>query len=212
MLRRSFSCSPLPSEQGSSHGSSLSSGTKRRYRSLAPRELDVPPINARWFLDDLPPSVQMESLISSMGLQVSRSPIPDDQVPSRSSSRKQRLPEEAVRQGLQLLNKIPMNEAGEITSLGSIHHCRGQCEPCALWFRGVCPLGALCSQCHFLHKTKNGTGGSSKQSRVQPRSCAVTSEPSVRQAQSRGSMLRSSSRARNDDASSDSDRGEITSL
>uniref|UniRef100_A0A7S0AEE1 C3H1-type domain-containing protein n=1 Tax=Pyrodinium bahamense TaxID=73915 RepID=A0A7S0AEE1_9DINO len=50
-----------------------------------------------------------------------------------------------------LLARIPRNENGELTSIGSICHEVGGCNPCPHWFKGVCANGLACKHCHFLH-------------------------------------------------------------
>eukprot|EP00747_Dinoflagellata_sp_TGD_P154394 gnl/TRDRNA2_/TRDRNA2_177496_c0_seq17.p1 gnl/TRDRNA2_/TRDRNA2_177496_c0~~gnl/TRDRNA2_/TRDRNA2_177496_c0_seq17.p1 ORF type:complete len:309 (-),score=44.06 gnl/TRDRNA2_/TRDRNA2_177496_c0_seq17:133-1059(-) len=71
----------------------------------------------------------------------------------------------------QLLEQIPLNEDGELTSVGSIKHDRGQCRPCAYWFRSVCAHSILCRHCHLTHDgRKSGKGlRPSKQSRQRMR-------------------------------------------
>mmetsp|Transcript_80355 Transcript_80355/g.186589 ORF Transcript_80355/g.186589 Transcript_80355/m.186589 type:complete len:320 (-) Transcript_80355:111-1070(-) len=51
----------------------------------------------------------------------------------------------------ELLARIPRNERGELTSIGSIGHEAGQCNACPFWFKGVCLNGLACRNCHFLH-------------------------------------------------------------
>jgi len=46
---------------------------------------------------------------------------------------------------------VPINERGELTSVGSASHRSGQCKPCAYWFKGACSHGILCRHCHFIH-------------------------------------------------------------
>eukprot|EP00441_Pelagodinium_beii_P036682 CAMPEP_0197627010 /NCGR_PEP_ID=MMETSP1338-20131121/5745_1 /TAXON_ID=43686 ORGANISM="Pelagodinium beii, Strain RCC1491" /NCGR_SAMPLE_ID=MMETSP1338 /ASSEMBLY_ACC=CAM_ASM_000754 /LENGTH=205 /DNA_ID=CAMNT_0043197619 /DNA_START=55 /DNA_END=672 /DNA_ORIENTATION=- len=50
-----------------------------------------------------------------------------------------------------LLDKIPRNENGDLTSAGSIKHASGQCVPCIFWFRGQCRKKLNCTHCHFIH-------------------------------------------------------------
>ena len=53
-----------------------------------------------------------------------------------------------------LLLQIPRNEAGELTTVGSIGHGKPgvECNPCSYWFKGMCILGVQCQHCHFLHE------------------------------------------------------------
>lgn len=51
-----------------------------------------------------------------------------------------------------ILEKIPRNDEGEISSVGSLMtHMNGTCFPCVFWFRGICPKSVACSFCHFRH-------------------------------------------------------------
>eukprot|EP00931_Biecheleriopsis_adriatica_P106486 TRINITY_DN8092_c0_g2_i1.p1 TRINITY_DN8092_c0_g2~~TRINITY_DN8092_c0_g2_i1.p1 ORF type:complete len:294 (-),score=61.82 TRINITY_DN8092_c0_g2_i1:167-1048(-) len=50
------------------------------------------------------------------------------------------------------LTRIPRNEQGEISSLGSLRgHFDGTCVPCIFWFRGQCVKSMRCTYCHFRH-------------------------------------------------------------
>lgn len=53
-----------------------------------------------------------------------------------------------------LLEQIPYNTEGEITSIGSIRHSlmEDRCSPCIFWFKGICAKGIHCHFCHFKHK------------------------------------------------------------
>jgi len=51
-----------------------------------------------------------------------------------------------------LLKEIPLDESGNLTSLGSLHHKEGECSPCQFWFKGVCINSLACDQCHFAHE------------------------------------------------------------
>eukprot|EP00931_Biecheleriopsis_adriatica_P044059 TRINITY_DN25177_c0_g1_i1.p1 TRINITY_DN25177_c0_g1~~TRINITY_DN25177_c0_g1_i1.p1 ORF type:complete len:269 (+),score=40.85 TRINITY_DN25177_c0_g1_i1:53-859(+) len=57
--------------------------------------------------------------------------------------------EELQRDGV--LEKIPRNDEGEISSVGSIQHAEGTCIPCAYWFRNICTQSLTCTYCHFRH-------------------------------------------------------------
>lgn len=51
------------------------------------------------------------------------------------------------------LERIPRNEEGKISSIGSMYdHFEGTCSPCIFWFRGECSNGILCKWCHFQHE------------------------------------------------------------
>lgn len=54
-------------------------------------------------------------------------------------------------EALELLARVPQNSAGELTSVGSIKHAEGNCDPCAYWFKGMCTHGVECRHCHVLH-------------------------------------------------------------
>ena len=58
-----------------------------------------------------------------------------------------------------LLEQIPLNEDGELTSIGSIGHGKPgvECSPCAFWIKGMCILGVECQHCHFLHAGQKDT-------------------------------------------------------
>lgn len=49
------------------------------------------------------------------------------------------------------LRDIPISETG-LTSVGSISHAKGTCNPCPYWFRDMCTHGVRCHQCHFVHE------------------------------------------------------------
>lgn len=51
-----------------------------------------------------------------------------------------------------VLKDIPVVDNGIITSVGSISHAEGSCNPCAYWFRGMCRHGIRCHHCHFVHQ------------------------------------------------------------
>eukprot|EP00746_Dinoflagellata_sp_MGD_P020875 gnl/MRDRNA2_/MRDRNA2_14867_c0_seq1.p1 gnl/MRDRNA2_/MRDRNA2_14867_c0~~gnl/MRDRNA2_/MRDRNA2_14867_c0_seq1.p1 ORF type:complete len:217 (+),score=39.79 gnl/MRDRNA2_/MRDRNA2_14867_c0_seq1:91-741(+) len=54
-----------------------------------------------------------------------------------------------------LLSKIPRDEDGRLTSIGSIEHDPESgveyCKPCVFWFRTRCNKGIFCEYCHFRH-------------------------------------------------------------
>ncbi|EKX74188.1 conserved hypothetical protein [Theileria equi strain WA] len=51
---------------------------------------------------------------------------------------------------------IPVDENGNLTSIGSIHHNTGNCKPCAFHRHRtkVCENGTRCAFCHFEHAKK----------------------------------------------------------
>lgn len=56
-----------------------------------------------------------------------------------------------------VLQKIPRDEQGHVTSVGSINHFSTdgsveQCNPCVFWYKSRCTKGILCNHCHFVHK------------------------------------------------------------
>eukprot|EP00435_Cladocopium_sp_Y103_P064715 s251_g26.t1 len=53
---------------------------------------------------------------------------------------------------LDILSNLPKDEAGRLTSLGSVLHEDGQCKPCAYWFKGLCKNGVACHNCHMVHE------------------------------------------------------------
>jgi len=55
-----------------------------------------------------------------------------------------------------LLQRVPRDEEGELTSVGSILHARGTCKPCVFAHseRKACKSGASCTFCHFEHAPK----------------------------------------------------------
>mmetsp|Transcript_101702 Transcript_101702/g.286739 ORF Transcript_101702/g.286739 Transcript_101702/m.286739 type:complete len:300 (-) Transcript_101702:395-1294(-) len=54
----------------------------------------------------------------------------------------------------EIINQIPREKNGQLTSLGSIGHAAGDCSPCLFWYRKICMKGYLCDFCHFKHKGK----------------------------------------------------------
>jgi len=64
----------------------------------------------------------------------------------------------------QLYPAIPVDDKGNVTSLGSILHAEGTCKPCAFsWKRSVkkdrCYKKDLCLYCHFEHAKKTKPAG-----------------------------------------------------
>lgn len=47
--------------------------------------------------------------------------------------------------------QIPLNEAGEPSSIGSIAHTAGTCRPCLFFFQATCTKGVDCTYCHLRH-------------------------------------------------------------
>jgi len=50
-----------------------------------------------------------------------------------------------------MLANIPRDRCGNLTSLGSVGHDHGACNPCPFWFKDVCLNGLACHHCHFIH-------------------------------------------------------------
>ncbi|CAJ1395326.1 unnamed protein product [Effrenium voratum] len=50
----------------------------------------------------------------------------------------------------ELEKMVPLNESGERTSIGALHH-PNSCTRCIFWFRNVCEKGIRCEFCHFRH-------------------------------------------------------------
>lgn len=55
---------------------------------------------------------------------------------------------ELARSGV--LELIPRDEEGRLTSVGSIEHGT-KCTPCAYWFKGICKYSLRCHYCHYVH-------------------------------------------------------------
>jgi len=69
-----------------------------------------------------------------------------------------------------LLEQIPRNEVGELTSRGSIEHTSGTCSPCIFWYKKACVKGLFCSYCHIRHPgQKSKRIRPSKKTRMQRR-------------------------------------------
>lgn len=69
-----------------------------------------------------------------------------------------------------ILQQIPKNDQGELSSIGSIRHLDGECSPCLFWFRKSCAKGIHCSYCHFRHKgQRNKRIRPSRKTRLQMR-------------------------------------------
>lgn len=63
-----------------------------------------------------------------------------------------------------VLARIPRNDEGELSSIGSLTHPEG-CAPCLFWFKGMCTKSVQCKYCHFRH-----SGQKSKRIRPSKRS------------------------------------------
>eukprot|EP00927_Polykrikos_kofoidii_P057907 TRINITY_DN52149_c0_g1_i1.p1 TRINITY_DN52149_c0_g1~~TRINITY_DN52149_c0_g1_i1.p1 ORF type:complete len:352 (-),score=58.72 TRINITY_DN52149_c0_g1_i1:61-1077(-) len=50
-----------------------------------------------------------------------------------------------------ILQQIPRDENGEITSAGSIRHHTGSCSSCLFWLKQYCSKGIQCNYCHIRH-------------------------------------------------------------
>jgi len=55
--------------------------------------------------------------------------------------------EELQRDGI--LEKVPRNSNGELTSVGSLKHEDKTCQPCLFWLQLGCKKGVLCTYCHL---------------------------------------------------------------
>jgi len=51
-----------------------------------------------------------------------------------------------------MLQRIPVDHEGRLTSVGTLKHADGQCKPCLFWFEGKCKRSVLCSYCHVVHR------------------------------------------------------------
>mmetsp|Transcript_13216 Transcript_13216/g.30080 ORF Transcript_13216/g.30080 Transcript_13216/m.30080 type:complete len:255 (+) Transcript_13216:48-812(+) len=52
-----------------------------------------------------------------------------------------------------ILQQVPRDSSGLLTSVGTILHKRGRCSPCAFWISGrVCLHGVACMFCHSHHE------------------------------------------------------------
>eukprot|EP00747_Dinoflagellata_sp_TGD_P170061 gnl/TRDRNA2_/TRDRNA2_200655_c0_seq1.p1 gnl/TRDRNA2_/TRDRNA2_200655_c0~~gnl/TRDRNA2_/TRDRNA2_200655_c0_seq1.p1 ORF type:complete len:390 (+),score=39.60 gnl/TRDRNA2_/TRDRNA2_200655_c0_seq1:54-1172(+) len=103
------------------------------------------------------------------------SPAPDVGSLIEQMHRETRLPisdlQALAQQGL--LQQIPRNDRGEVSSIGSIKHASNQCSPCLFWFRKSCAKGINCDYCHFRHKgQRNKRIRPSKKTRMQMRNSA----------------------------------------
>lgn len=72
--------------------------------------------------------------------------------PERPQACAPSLPVPLDAQSERLLQRIPRDADGNITSLGSAGHESGKCIPCTFWFKGVCINGPACGHCHFFHE------------------------------------------------------------
>mmetsp|Transcript_92098 Transcript_92098/g.298152 ORF Transcript_92098/g.298152 Transcript_92098/m.298152 type:complete len:376 (-) Transcript_92098:101-1228(-) len=72
-----------------------------------------------------------------------------------------------------ILQQVPRNESGELSSVGSISHAVGKCSPCLFWYKKSCVKGLHCSYCHIRHPgQKNKRIRPSKKTRMQRRGLA----------------------------------------
>ncbi|CAK9021952.1 unnamed protein product [Durusdinium trenchii] len=64
--------------------------------------------------------------------------------------------EEPIELEAEELAQVPLDEAGELTSIGSILHGSGECRPCAFLGseRRPCTEGVACVFCHFPHDAR----------------------------------------------------------
>jgi len=75
-----------------------------------------------------------------------------------------------------VLQHIPHDENGELTSVGSIYHVSRTCKPCLFWYKKSCVKGLKCRHCHIADhpglKNKNKRIRPSKKTRMQMRGMA----------------------------------------
>lgn len=88
-----------------------------------------------------------------------------------------------------LLAQIPRTVNGDLASVGSILHERGECSPCAYWFKGICKYSVSCTYCHVLHEgQKSKRLRPSKQTRLRMRRWeAMQQQPSHEEAEGEAS-------------------------
>mmetsp|Transcript_88812 Transcript_88812/g.176554 ORF Transcript_88812/g.176554 Transcript_88812/m.176554 type:complete len:240 (+) Transcript_88812:53-772(+) len=48
-----------------------------------------------------------------------------------------------------ILEKVPRNTNGELTSVGSVKHMEAYCKPCLFWLQLGCKKGLICEYCHM---------------------------------------------------------------
>lgn len=53
---------------------------------------------------------------------------------------------------LGVLQRIPIDEQGKLSSVGSMYHANRECTPCIPWSHGACRRGIACSLCHLEHR------------------------------------------------------------
>eukprot|EP00747_Dinoflagellata_sp_TGD_P217849 gnl/TRDRNA2_/TRDRNA2_90194_c0_seq3.p1 gnl/TRDRNA2_/TRDRNA2_90194_c0~~gnl/TRDRNA2_/TRDRNA2_90194_c0_seq3.p1 ORF type:complete len:152 (-),score=31.79 gnl/TRDRNA2_/TRDRNA2_90194_c0_seq3:113-568(-) len=87
-----------------------------------------------------------------------------------ASSGQQRVVPKLSEEELKALNeRVPKDEDGRLTSLGSMQHASGGCRPCVFFSSKVgCANAQTCNFCHFKHlQVKKNKVGEMKQSRYQ---------------------------------------------
>jgi hypothetical protein len=64
----------------------------------------------------------------------------------------------------QLRDRIPRDQNGNFTSIGSIYHACNQCKPCVFAHNAekACANGIACEFCHFYHEPRKRTRASKK--------------------------------------------------
>lgn len=140
-------------QNGEKVGSPYANGVGR-LQALSEAGSDVPPPTVG---DQRPPSANIEDRLVSKG---------EGMFPGLPLTMEDL--EELTRSNL--LEQIPFNEHGEMTSLGSIQHANGKCLPCLFWFKGACAKAVQCSYCHVTHPgQKNKRIRPSKKTRLQMR-------------------------------------------
>lgn len=87
-----------------------------------------------------------------------------------------------------LLAQIPRTVNGDLASVGSILHERGECSPCAYWFKGICKYSVSCTYCHVLHEgQKSKRLRPSKQTRLRMRRWEAMQQSSNQEAEGEAS-------------------------
>lgn len=52
---------------------------------------------------------------------------------------------------LRILQRIPRDRKGHLTSVGSMQHSAKACSPCVFWISNSCAFGVACTKCHYDH-------------------------------------------------------------
>lgn len=163
-LRRSKSESELSSKYSSRHASSITEDDR-----------DRPAGWKRWRTADQVP--QPNASDSADGPKAECGPTGDTLLQSLLAKLGESGPvSNATREDIEdldkegLLEQIPKDEQGELTSIGSFKHEAGTCAPCLFWFNSVCSKELRCQYCHFRHEgQKKKRIRPSKKTRLQMR-------------------------------------------